>query len=62
VWGIDAFSSTPPTLSIMQNSTSSAIKQIDGMHNAPTHNKENTLKQNILNFKLPKPKNNKSKV
>jgi hypothetical protein len=32
------------------------------MHNATTHNKENTLKQNKLNFKLPKPKINKSKV
>jgi len=65
VWGVDAFSSTLSTFSIMQNSTSLAIEQTNIMHNAPTHNKEDALlhtKTNRLNFKLPKPKINKSKV
>jgi len=46
----------------MQKFVFLAIKQIEKMHNAPTHNKEDTLRQNRFNFKLPKPKINKSKV
>jgi hypothetical protein len=46
----------------MQKFASLAIKQTKTMHNTPTHNKEDTLKQNKFNFKFPKPKINKSKV
>ncbi len=34
----------------MENYASLAIEQINRMHNAPTHNKENTLRQNRLDF------------
>jgi len=61
----NAFSSTSPSFSIMQNFTSSTIEQIDKMHNAPTHNKEYTLrhiKTKQTQLQAPKTKNNKSKV
>ncbi len=44
MWGAKAFSSIPPTLSIMQNSASSTIEQIEKMHNVPTHNKQRHIK------------------
>jgi hypothetical protein len=65
MWGANAFSSTPPTFSIMQNHAFSTIKQTNKMHNAPTHNKENTLrhiKTKQTQFQAPKTKKNKSKV
>jgi hypothetical protein len=60
VWGTYAFSSTPPTLPIMQNSSFLAIEQINIMHNAPTHNKEDTLKHiktKQTQLQAPKTKN-----
>jgi len=66
VWGVDAFSSILPTLLIMQNSTSSVIhEQINIMHNAPTHNKEDALihtKTKQTQLQAPKTKKIKSKV
>jgi hypothetical protein len=44
VWVYNEFSSTSPSFSIMQNFTSSTIEKINNMHNAPTHNKEYTLR------------------
>jgi hypothetical protein len=55
----DAFSSTSPTFSIMQK-YASAIEQTYKMHNAPTHNKEKTLKHTKtkqIQLQAPKTKN-----
>jgi hypothetical protein len=61
MWGTNAFLSTPSTLSIMQNSTSSTIKQTNKMHNAPTHNKQRHTKTKQTQPSSPKTKTIKIK-
>jgi hypothetical protein len=61
-WGVDAFLSTPPTLSIMQKKFSSTIEQTNKMHNAPIHNNQRHIKTKQTQPSSPKTKTKKSKV